>query len=155
MTKTEFLDKLRAALNGNVSDSLLRENMTYYNEYIDSQIYMGKSEQEVMDLLGDPRLIARTIVQTNGVTADAAEDTYHRENSSYDDYNNNPYGENYSGTNEVKVRTLPSWLWTIIVVLIVICVISFVFKVVSFLLPFVLPVLIVIFFVKLFRDWLN
>ena len=170
MTKNDFLDKLKFALSGKVSASLVHENMTYYSEYIDSQIGMGRSEQEVMDMLGDPRLIARTIIQTNGT--ETMEEAFYRESTSYDDMtyggedHDNPYNQGgYSGGNyyenyqrrgnEVKVRTIPGWLWTIIVVLIVICLISFVFSVVSFLLPIVLPVLIVLFFVKLFRDWLN
>jgi len=172
MTKSDFLDKLRYALSGKVSDSLIRENMTYYSEYIDSQVSMGRSEQEVMEMLGDPRLIARTIIQTNGTESNSAhtvEDSFYRENTSqddtaysgaaYDDPNNNSgssYYERYqNGGNELKVRTIPGWLWTIIVIAIIICLISFVFSVVSFLLPIVLPVLIVLFLVKLFRDWLN
>ncbi len=170
MTKNDFLDKLRLALSGKVSASLVQENMTYYSEYIDSQISMGRSEQEVMDMLGDPRMIARTIVQTNG--KENVEESSYRENTSHDDtsydgaeydnpysrggYSDRGYYDNYqSRGNELKVRTIPGWLWTIIVVVIVICLISFVFSVVSFLLPIVLPVLIVLFFVKLFRDWLN
>ena len=175
MTKNDFLDKLRHALSGKVSPSLVQENMTYYSEYIDSQISMGRSEQEVMDILGDPRLIARTIVQTNGTEtndAQTADESSYRENVSHDDssygsaeydhlynqdgYSGRGYYEHYQGrANELKIRTIPGWLWTIIVVVIVICLISFVFSVVSFLLPFVLPVLIVMFLVKLFRDWLN
>ncbi len=169
MTKREFLDKLRIALNGKVSASLVEENMTYYNEYIDSQIRMGRKEEEVMDMLGDPRLIARTIVQTNGT--DPAEDTAYRGTSSYEEtaysgdsydsstygqggYNNNGYN-NSSQRNEVKVKTIPNWLWAIIVIAIIVCIFGFIFSVVSFLLPFVLPILVVIFFIKLFRDWLN
>ena len=175
MTKMEFLDKLKMALTGKVSASLVEENMTYYNEYIDSQIRIGKSEREVMDMLGDPRLIARTIVQTNGTAEDSVEDATYRENTSYSysgsydsgnyssgsyrSRNREVYGSdrsNYSGNNnEVKVRTLPGWLITVIAILIIMCVLSFVFSIISALLPFVLPVLIVLFFVKLFRDWLN
>ena len=163
MTKNDFLEKLRLALNGKVSASLVQENMTYYNEYIDAQIHMGRSEQEVMDMLGDPRLIARTIVETNG-TETVEENSYSNRNSydeaSYGGVENDTahsrYYNNHQGHgNELKVRTLPGWLWTIIVVLIIICLISFVFSVISFLLPIVLPVLVILFFVKLFRDWLN
>ena len=149
MTKYDFLDRLKLALSGKVSATLIQENMTYYSEYIDTQLRMGRSEQEVMDMLGDPRLIARTIVQTNGT--ETAEEASYRESTSYDDTKYN--SENYR--DEVKVRNMPGWLWTVIVILIVVCVISFIFSLVSFLLPFVLPVLIVLFFVKLFRDWLN
>ena len=148
MTKNDFLDKLRLALNGKVSASLVQENMTYYNEYIDAQIRMGRSEQEVMEMLGDPRLIAKTIVETNGT--ETVEESSYSNRTSYDEAS---YGVL---ENEPSIRTtIPGWLWTIIVILIIICLISFVFSVVSFLLPIVLPALIVLFVVKLFRDWLN
>ena len=147
MTKSDFLDKLRLALSGKVSASLVQENLTYYNEYIDAQIRMGQSEQEGMDMLGDPRLIARTIVETNGT--ETVEEKSYSNKTSYDETS---YGV---VENDTSVRTLPGWLWKIIMVLIIICLISFVFSVVSFLLPIVLPVLIVLFVVKLFRDWLN
>ena len=145
MTKAEFLDRLKVALNGKISASLLGENMTYYSEYIDSQIYLGKSEQEVTAMLGDPRLIARTIVQTNGINV---------ETENYEDSHSN--GEYYSEPDhEVRVRTVPSWVWAVVMILIVVCIIGFVFSLISFLLPLVFPVLIVLFFVKLFRDWLK
>lgn len=147
MTKSDFLDKLRLALSGKVSSTLVQENLTYYNEYIDAQIRMGRSEQEVMDMLGDPRLIARTIVETNGT--ETVEENAYSNKTSYDEAS---YGV---VENDTSIRTLPGWLWKIILVLIIICLISFVFSVVSFLLPIVLPVLIVLFVVKLFRDWLN
>lgn len=164
MTKNDFLDKLRLALSGKVSTALVRENIDYYSQYIDSQISMGQSEPEVMEMLGDPRLIARTIIQTNGT--ETYEENAYREEPAYDDtaYSSEIYGQeaynrnygNYSNTGrEVKVRTIPGWLWTIIVVLLAVCLISFIFSVVSFLLPIVLPVLIVLFLIKLFRDWLN
>ena len=91
MTKYDFLDRLKLALSGKVSATLIQENMTYYSEYIDTQIRMGRSEQEVMDMLGDPRLIARTIVQTNGT--ETAEEASYRESTSYDDTKYN--SENY------------------------------------------------------------
>ena len=65
MDKTEFMDKLRRALNGNISPSMVQDNVSYYEDYIDSEIRKGKTEKEVMDMLGDPRLIARTIIDTN------------------------------------------------------------------------------------------
>lgn len=54
MDKTEFIDKLRRALNGNISPSMVQNNVSYYEDYIDSEIRKGKTEKEVMDQLGDP-----------------------------------------------------------------------------------------------------
>mgnify|MGYP003232489390 CR=1 FL=1 len=66
MNKQEFVDRLRMALNGHVSPGLVMDNVNYYQDYINTEIRKGRTEEEVLESLGDPRLIARTIIQTNG-----------------------------------------------------------------------------------------
>lgn len=66
MTKREFIAELEEALKGEVASAVMRENINYYEGYIREQIANGRSEQEVMEVLGDPRLIAKTIIETNG-----------------------------------------------------------------------------------------
>ncbi len=56
---------MQDALIGSVSSEELNENMRYYEEYIHSQVRSGKTEQEVLNELGDPRLIAKTIIDTS------------------------------------------------------------------------------------------
>lgn len=63
MTKQEFLDKLRAALSGRVSTRAVAENISFYEDYINTQVRMGKSETQVIEELGDPRLLARSIAE--------------------------------------------------------------------------------------------
>ena len=48
MTKQEFLEKLRLALNGRVSPAQLMENLSYYEDYINTEIRKGKGEEEVL-----------------------------------------------------------------------------------------------------------
>lgn len=64
MTKDEFLRELEDALRGSISPSAVNENIRYYDEYIDTEVRKGRSENEVMEELGDPRLIAKTIIDT-------------------------------------------------------------------------------------------
>ncbi|MCD7837040.1 MAG: DUF1700 domain-containing protein [Lachnospiraceae bacterium] len=64
MTKKEFIDKLRAALNGRIPTAKVTENVNYYEDYINTEIRKGRTEQEVLASLGEPRLIAKTIIQT-------------------------------------------------------------------------------------------
>lgn len=71
MTKTEFLQILREELDGRVPYSVIQENLTYYDSYISSEAAKGIPESQVIEDLGGPRLIARTIV-------DAALDTEDR-----------------------------------------------------------------------------
>ena len=66
MTKYEFLNDLKASLTGNVSGQVINENMQYYDEYIAGEVRKGKTEAETLEGLGDPRLIARTIIDTQG-----------------------------------------------------------------------------------------
>ena len=58
MNKKEFIDGLRRSLSSINDYSFVNDTISYYENYIDSQMRMGKSEQEVMEELGDPRLIA-------------------------------------------------------------------------------------------------
>ena len=64
MTRDEFLSELENALNGSVKPALVNENLRYYEEYIETEKRKGNSEAAVLEELGDPRLIARTIIDT-------------------------------------------------------------------------------------------
>ena len=153
MNKAEFIDRLKNALNGRVAPDVLQENLVYYEDYINTQIRMGRSEQDVLDSLGDPRLIARTIVETSGGSrADAyAGDPYR--NSGYEHSSERKEGRFRQDIN--KTVHMPGGLWVIIVILVIVLIFSVVFSVLSFLAPILLPLFVVIFLVKLFRDWLN
>ena len=64
MTKENFLSELREALNGSISPASVNENIRYYEEYIETEKQRGRGEEEIMEELGEPRLIARTIIDT-------------------------------------------------------------------------------------------
>lgn len=163
MNKQEFLEKLRQALNGRVSPAVVTENINYYEDFINTEIRKGRSEEEVLAQLGDPRLIARTIVQTHGNgqegkrrAADMSGNTRTYSDRSTDDYGN---GQDSGKKRRPLSFRLPIWLFGIIalvvVALVVVGVLSLVFSVVSIMLPVILIILAVAFVVKLFRDWLN
>ena len=164
MNKQEFVDRLRMALNGRVSPGLVMDNVNYYEDYINTEIRKGRTEEEVLESLGDPRLIARTIIQTNsgdeysgyrntvygnGEDREAAGPNLHR---SYTEGGNN--GSHRNKVADV-VTKLPAWVWVILGILVVVLIFSAVFSVLSFLAPVLIPIVVVLFLVKLFRDWLN
>lgn len=84
MNRQEFLDGLSAALNGEVSEEKRQSDLRYYRDYIAEEISRGRSEEDVLAELGDPRLIARTIV-------DAAVAEEERRGYAYSDGNNAAY----------------------------------------------------------------
>ncbi len=62
MNKQEFLNKLLEALLENMDRRSAQKHMDYYDIYISSEVKKGKSEQEVVEALGNPRLIVKSIV---------------------------------------------------------------------------------------------
>lgn len=64
MDKKEFLDILRNQLSGQMSEQQIAAHIQYYSSYIEEKTAAGNSESEVLRELGDPRLIARTLLDT-------------------------------------------------------------------------------------------
>lgn len=104
---------------------------------------MGRSEEEVMTSLGDPRLIARTIVETKGGQAANSTGTV--------------FSEQNNGNGKVQRRypEVPGWVWLVLILIIVVLILSTVFKLLAVFWPFIAVMALVIFLVKLFRDWIN
>ena len=67
MTKEEFIEQLEDTLVGEVSNAVVYDNKQYYQRYIFREVKNGRSEKEVIDGLGDPRLIARTIIDMENI----------------------------------------------------------------------------------------
>lgn len=76
MTKYEFLKELREALEGQVPMSEIEDSISYYRDYFSRQEADGRSEQEILEELGSPRLIAKSIIETKGGERIYYEDTY-------------------------------------------------------------------------------
>ena len=160
MSKQEFIDRLRGALNGRIPAAQVEDTINYYLEYIDSQMRSGKSEAEVMSALGDPRLIARTIIETAQPTGDngSADNTAKGyESNTYHSNGQNNYGNYQDTANQTHYKhfRMPGWLVVIIVLLVVFLFFSIVFSLLSFLAPAIVVIVAVLFLVKLFGDWLN
>lgn len=66
MTKKQFLEELSVSLEGMVSPMVIQENLNYYENYINEQIQNGRTEEDVLNELGSPRLIARSIMDAAG-----------------------------------------------------------------------------------------
>ena len=64
MTKEEFLTGLRSSLSGSVSADVINENMRYYENFINTEIRKGRTEEDVLEELGSPLLIAKTVKDT-------------------------------------------------------------------------------------------
>ena len=61
MTKQDFLTQLQRELNGRIGSKKAADHIEYYQEYIEIELRKGRSLEEVMQELGSPGLIARSI----------------------------------------------------------------------------------------------
>ncbi len=141
MNRYEFIEKLRAALTGKATQSVINENIRYYEEYLDTEIRKGKSEDTVIAGLGDPRLLAKTIIEAgkragqNGYSFQAVDDVV-------------DFSEEAQGGRPLrfhgKTFKIPVWAAALILVLTVAVIITVIGAVLSFLLPIVLPLLLLL-----------
>lgn len=76
MNKVEFLQGLQEALSGEVPPTVVRENLRYYDDYIAIEVKKGRNESEVLEELGAPRLIARTIIDATPGAGDGGFEAY-------------------------------------------------------------------------------
>ena len=135
MGKQEFINQLRRSLSSIQDYIFVNDTISYYENYIESQIRMGKTEEEVMQELGDPRLIAKSICATH-VNED--EDSY----ANYQEFDDGSFSKK-SNKNETILRVkgkqilLPSWLMKILTILVVGVVLFLVFTILSWLAPFI------------------
>ena len=74
MTKQEFLDELALRLREEGAERLVAENVDYYRSYIDEEVAKGRREEEVLSELGNPALIARSILDAAGYRVDGVPD---------------------------------------------------------------------------------
>ncbi len=76
MTKKEFISILEETLKGRVPGDEIDRNISFYDNYFNDS---SKTEAEVCDELGDPRLIARTIIDSYMNSKGAMSDMYERQ----------------------------------------------------------------------------
>lgn len=92
MNKNEFLRILRESLEMSLEQDAINAQLDYYDKYISGEMKNGKTEKEVIEELGDPRLIAKTIRTVN-----TGERT-NKSSSNQNNYNNEYWsqGESYN-----------------------------------------------------------
>lgn len=143
MTKQEFLDGLRRSLSGGMEATEIREHVQYYSDYIDAQIRMGTPEGEVMASLGEPRLIAKTLLGMEEVET-VSEEYVEDENSGEKKYR-------YFQINGKKFK-IPEWIFTILVCVASFCILTVLFAILTKLLPYFFLILFGIMMYRFLRN---
>ena len=149
MNKNEFFHALCDKLKEGLTAAQIEEHVQYYNDYINQEEATGKSEAEVIESLGDPTLLARTILESP--QAEKRSEVY--QESSED----NTYQEETQGQARAPFQMGVSSGWgclavavvAMLVIGVVLWLMGAVFK--AFM-PVIMPVLAVLFVVALFKQ---
>lgn len=149
MNKEEFIEKLQRALAGGLNSGLVVENVRYYQDYIDTQMRKGRREEEVLAQLGDPRLLAKSIIEAN---KHAGEN--YGTNREYDEEvaDNTQDWQADDEQPRVKRIMLPGWLIMLIATVIVVVVIGLAFSLLYLFAPVIIGILIVVLIVKIIQG---
>ena len=164
MNKEDFLRGLQNALSGEVPPTVVRDNLRYYDDYIRTELQNGRDEDQIMAELGDPRLIARTIIDTTPGAGEGGFEEY-RSFGNFG-YGGGSYSESRNNTGEqgrtdshqtnrgnIHYYNLNKWYWKlagivllILIVMIIVMLISGFLSIVIPLLPFILIGMIIMWF---------
>lgn len=142
MTRYEFLQKLQGELGGKIDASAVQEQVNYYDQYIREEIGRGRSEAEVLEELGDPWAIARTILDTS------ENEEFVKENTSYEARRTSGNGKKSRGNSaRVHIFGFDCWWKKLLLVLgiigIIMVIVGVVGGIISLLAPIVVPIAVI------------
>ena len=156
MKKAEFLSLLQESLEGNITRADMEENIKYYSRYFDES---RKSEEEVCEELGDPRLIARTVIDACIASKGPMAEHYRSQVRSeiqgmQRGYSGSGYGD--SMEEEYVQMTMKDKLLRILIVLaIIVCLIIIAKAAIAVFFKIVLPLIIIFMIIALAAKLFN
>ncbi len=139
MNKEQYVSVIEKALVGHVSPQELQDTVAYYRDYIEMEIRKGKSEQEVLDELGNPRLLAKTIIMAKEHKAEGRQESIGQE-------------ERGQSSRAGSVN-IPLPILILIVVLILMMIFGAVVSVLRFLMPIVVPIAAILIIISFVKKW--
>lgn len=146
MTKKEFLDKLKSALGNDLNSAKVQENVSYYNEYIDDEVRKGRTEAEVVEELGDPWAIAKTISDSEETQSAGQNRSVYESGNTADDGTSGQRGNVHVFHLNSKWKVALILLGILGIIFLLVAVIG---GIVSFLAPALVPILIIICVIRL------
>ncbi len=145
MSRQDFLQRLREALLGEVPGNVIEENIRYYDDYISTEVRKGSAEDEVIASIGDPRLIAKTIMEASENAKGAGSGRSYYE--SHSGGGQTVYEDSADPGRHMHFIDLNKWYWKllgiVVIVLFFFLIAAIVTGIFSLLLPLMGPLLLV------------
>lgn len=145
MNRSEFIEILRSQLSGQMQEGKAAAHVRYYEDYIQSQVRGGRTEEEVLAELGDPRLIAKTLIDTNVEDGTESYEEYQSYGSDYFQEEQNP---------QVKKRRLDlsTWYGKAIVIVCAAAIVIALIAIIGTVLPFFIAFALIMYLLSWFKK---
>lgn len=158
MNKNTFINGLKEALKeGNINENEIKDTINYYETYFDEKTSNGHNMDEILEELGDPRLIAKTIIDTKGSTYSSTSSDVKYNSRQYNSRSNDRHDRNeYDRFGNIYFKKLSLkdkikiGLFILGIILLLIFMVIFAFKMFIFLLPGILIIFIIYLISRLF-----
>ena len=163
MNKNQFIEQLRTALTGEVPNEEIIHQINYYDNYITSQsVY--KSQEKVIEELGNPNLIAKTIIDAYiRKYGTSNHGKYKRQADRSNDFSyyqtsNGLEEDSRSFNKQFQINKIPWYVKVIFIVFVITLLMLLIFlgtivvRLLMFLFPAIIALLIILIVLKSIRD---
>lgn len=149
MRKEEFLEKLRARLSQTMSQQEVAAQIRYYENYIQEQMQNGRSEEEVLAELGDPLLIAKTLMDVQ----ETQEECGRPETNIFEERGGQESGDAQRELHRMEIKARGGCLLAAVIFVVVVAMILWAAgTVLIHLLPILIPAMVVLLVVAYFKQ---
>lgn len=137
MSKEEFLRELEEALAGDVPEAVIRDNVSYYGSYLSQEMAKGRSVEEIVSEIGEPFIIAKTIIEHCEASGECAGDgSYESYQDSYSDGGSRSQGDgrgygSQSPFSNMHYIDLNKWYWKLLAGVLLFLIVSLVFRLIG------------------------
>ena len=159
MSKEEYLRGLEEALKGEVPGSVIRDNLNYYNSYLSQEISKGRTMEDIIIEIGEPRIVARTIIDSCEAAGETEDGYGSYEDTGFGDsrYDDGRYSSSKrQPTGEFHYIDLNKWYWKLLAIVLLFLVIFVVFQIVGgiflILMRFAGPILLAVLLIWFIRG---
>ena len=122
MSKEEFLQELADALAGDVPESVIRDNISYYGSYLSQEMAKGRSVDEIVMEIGEPFIVAKTIIEHCEASGKCAGD---------DGYESYKETEPQNPFPNMHYIDLNKWYWKLLAIAVLFLFVTIVFRIVG------------------------
>lgn len=164
MSREEYLRELAEALAGDVPEAVIRDNVNYYGSYLSQEMAKGRTVDEIAAEIGEPFIVAKTIIEHSEAAGEAAgDDGYGGQSYGGQGYSGQGYGGQYQDQGnsgpQMHYIDLNKWYWKVLAIVVLFFAVTLVFNIIggifALLMRFAGPLMMICLVVWIVKQFKN